>query len=367
MTLAAHSSIRLAAPATTGPQSRVRTQFNKLVKKLEAERAKLALWHTELPKIVALANDAYQPLARTFDLHRKSLLLALDRAYDDKSMGKKDKQKLAELICSTALALLEPDEDDEVVKALYNKHSGRDFDQDMEEEKADMIAMVAAMTGVELDEDADVSSPAAFFKSMQEKMVAQARDEEQAEQARPAKLSARETRHQAQAAQLKQSVRDIFRKLASALHPDRETDPAEHARKNALMQRVNAAYAANDLLGLLELQFEIDQIDQSKLDSLGDERIRQYNQMLTDQVREISFQIQAMESAFTLDMGWEPGRRRSPMSMMKSLRADIKEMRGNIKRIEADLAAFGDIRQIKVWLKGYNFDADDDMDETPWF
>ena len=60
------------------------------------------------------------------------------------------------------------------------------------------------------------------------------------------------------------AVREIFRKLASALHPDRETDPGERARKTALMQRANVAYAANDLLGLLELQFEVDQIDASR-------------------------------------------------------------------------------------------------------
>lgn len=69
-------------------------------------------------------------------------------------------------------------------------------------------------------------------------------------------------------------MRDIFRKLASALHPDRETDPAEHGRKTALMQRANVAYAANDLLGLLELQLEVDQIDQTGLDNLGDDRIK---------------------------------------------------------------------------------------------
>jgi curved DNA-binding protein CbpA len=42
-------------------------------------------------------------------------------------------------------------------------------------------------------------------------------------------------------------VREVFRKLASELHPDRETDPAEHARKTELMQRVNQAYKAGDL------------------------------------------------------------------------------------------------------------------------
>ncbi len=37
------------------------------------------------------------------------------------------------------------------------------------------------------------------------------------------------------------SVREIFRKLASALHPDREADAAERERKTVLMKRVSQA------------------------------------------------------------------------------------------------------------------------------
>lgn len=38
---------------------------------------------------------------------------------------------------------------------------------------------------------------------------------------------------------------------------------------------------------------------------------------------------------------------------MRSLHANIKKMRANIKHIGADLHVFGNIEQIKVWLKGY--------------
>jgi len=60
-----------------------------------------------------------------------------------------------------------------------------------------------------------------------------------------------------------QSIREIFRKLASALHPDRETDRKGREVKTALMLQVNRAYAGNDLLTLLELQIE--QVDASHI------------------------------------------------------------------------------------------------------
>jgi len=133
------------------------------------------------------------------------------------------------------------------------------------------------------------------------------------------------------------------------------------------MQRANVAYAANDLLGLLELQLEVDQIDQTGLDSLDDDRIKQYNRILGDQVREIGFEIHALESAVMLDMGWEPGRRRTPTAMMRGLRADIKEMRANVRDIEADLQVFGDVKQIKRWLKGVDIVEDAPSYGEPWF
>lgn len=368
MSLTTQYTIRIAA-AAAGPLSRVRKQFNTLVKKLEAERARLALWREELPKIRALADHEYSPLVRTFDAHRRRMVLLLDQACSDKAMGKQNREKLADLICSTALDLMEIDEKDEAIKEIYNKHSGADFDHDMGAQKAYMRAMVGAATGVELDEDTDFSSPRAFFEAMRDKMEALDREagQEQAETAKPAKLSAREARHQAEEIKLKQSVRDIFRKLASALHPDRESDPAERARKTALMQRANMAYAANDLLGLLALQLEVEQIDQTGLDNLGDDRIKQYNRILDGQVNEIKAEILALETALVLDLRWELGQHRTPKAMMQRLRVDIAEMRANIKYIEADLGAFSDLKQLKAWLKDYRIAASDPGHDELYF
>jgi hypothetical protein len=373
MPLTTQYTVRIATPAA-GPQSRVRKQFNTLVKKLEAERVRLALWRDELPKIRALADGEYTPLASTFDAHRRRLLVQLDEACADRTMSKTDREKLADMICTIARDLMQMDEEDELIKEIYNKHSGCDFDSEMDAEKALIRQMVGEATGVELGEDVDFSSPRAFLEAMQKKMEALEREagqqQEQAAQAKPAKpakLSAREARHQAEELKLKQSVRDIFRKLASALHPDRETDPAEHGRKTALMQRANAAYAANDLLGLLELQLEVEQIDQTGLDNLDDERIKQFNRMLGGQIDEIKFDILALGSAFSLDMGWDVGQHSTPKAMMRGLRADIAAMRANVNYIEADLDTFSDRKRLKAWLKGYRIVAKDPGYGEPWF
>lgn len=62
------------------------------------------------------------------------------------------------------------------------------------------------------------------------------------------KQIAAEAQEQVDKAQLSLSIRELYRKLASALHLDRESDLQERKWKTALMQRANHAYSKNNLL-----------------------------------------------------------------------------------------------------------------------
>ncbi|MFM9436196.1 hypothetical protein ACFDR9_003279 [Janthinobacterium sp. CG_23.3] len=167
-------------------------------------------------------------------------MLLLDQMYQHKSMGKKDRAKLAGLICSTAFEMLE-DGDDAELKEIYNRHSGGDFDADAAEDGAAFKDMMEGILGVRLDADADLRSPEAMMEALAAQMHRHAGEEQQAARAeaaarpKPAGALARERRQEAEVDRLKQSVRDIFRKLASELHPDREPDATERERKTALM------------------------------------------------------------------------------------------------------------------------------------
>ncbi|AJZ59188.1 dnaJ domain protein [Paraburkholderia fungorum] len=141
-----------------------------------------------------------------------------------------------------------------------------------------MKSALEAMLGVELGDDVDMSSPGDVLQrahAQMEQLQAQDALENQAREARRAKQKktprqlAAETREQVEQAELSLSIREVYRKLASALHPDRETDPQERERKTTLMQRANQAYSKNSLLQLLELQLELEHIDQSAINSMN--------------------------------------------------------------------------------------------------
>ncbi len=348
----AQTSIRIAEPATAGPVSRARKQFNALIKKLAAMRTRLADWNEAMPLIMRLAEQEYAPLAQANWEHQKALLQLLDRMSAHKSLGKRDRARLGDVICSTALDLLAQHGDADV-KEIYNRHSGGDFDADIDDGDAAAKGMLEELMGVQMDDDLDWRSPEAVFEALARRADEQQQTAEAKAAARPKSASAiaREQRAAAEAAKLKQTVRDIFRKLVSELHPDREVDGGERARKTALMQRVNAAYAANDLLGLLELQLEIEQINQAGLDKLGEERIRQFNKILEGQVRELECETASMEQLAEMAIGRYSLGRVTPQLALRYLRADIAEAQAANAAIVAELEDFKSVTRLKAWLK----------------
>jgi hypothetical protein len=369
MKLSKQNSLCIAEPTAAGPASRARKQFNTLIKKLEAMRSRLAEWKEAMPVIRRQVEQEFGPLALAYSEQQRALVLLFDQMFKHKSMGKKDRAKLADLICSITLELLAAGEDAEL-KEIYNRHSGGDFDAEIDEEGDALKHMLEAFLGVEINDGVDLRSPEAIMEALSAQTGRRGEAERQAGAAtprKPASARAREQRQAAEADQLKQTVRGIFRKLVSDLHPDRETDVGEHARKTALMQRVNVAYAANDLLGLLELQLEIEQIDQAGLDNLSEERIRQYNKILEAQLRELERETANIEYAAMLEMGADVRGRLTPQALLRCMRDDIAEMQAKLEAIVADLEEFRDVHKLKAWLKSYRLAVLPDHDDAGWF
>ncbi len=343
MTSKPGSAVRLATDAPSAIKSKVRTEFNALINKLEVERKRLAAWHDAMPKMRARADVELMPLGERYDQCQRDMVILFDAACTHKQIGKKEREKLSDLICGMALGLLEMGEDEELAE-IYARHSGADeladdpeflaFSHMLDKMMQDGMDRAFPEDGPGFDEESGVPS----------KGVGKAASR---------KASAHAARQAEEEARLMQSVRDIFRKLASALHPDRETDGAERERKTGLMQRANVAYAANDLLGLLELQFEVDQIDASKLDSLGEARIKQYNKVLSKQVAEVRREINELEHWLMHTMHIAARGRVTPALMEKALTGEINQFKVKIAGIEQDLRDFKDVRVLKAFLKTY--------------
>ena len=331
--------------------------FNALIKQIENRRKRLADWEATTVQFQSRYAGEFLPLERTrTDLHIR-MVHSLDLAYEHEGLTKAERRKISALIIDLTSDLID---EDPSLKALYNKYSGTDFDREAAMQAAEMKLRLEAALGVDLGDDADVHSQEALlqrarahFEQQAEKKAAAAskREARRAARKKSPKQLATEAREEDEQAQISLSIREVYRKLASALHPDRETDPQERDRKTRLMQRVNEAYDKNNLLQLLELQLELEHIDQRAINHISEARLTHYNQILKDQVRELDRQIHRVETAFRYTYGYQRFGALPPDAVLQKLDAYITALHQHVRNIEQDLAAFDDIRNLRRMLK----------------
>ena len=337
--------------------SRGQKSFNALIKQIENRRKRLADWEAATTQFQGRYAGEFLPLKRTcIDLQIR-LVRALDQAYEHEALTKPERRKISARIVDLAGNLID---EDASLKAIYNKYSGTDFDREAAAHAAEMKSRLEAIFGVDLGDDDDLPSQEALLQrarahveqqTAKKAALASKREARRAARKKSPKQLAEEAREQEEQAQISLSIREVYRKLASALHPDRETDPQERDRKTRLMQRVNEAYDKNNLLQLLELQLELDHIDQRSINRLSEARLTHYNEILKDQVRELDRQIHRVEMAFRHTYGYHRFGALSPEAVLQSLAADIDALHPRIGSIEQDLAACDDIMHLRRMLK----------------
>ena len=363
------------APDGSAP-SKAQKAFNRLIEKIEAQRQALAAWQAFLPQFQQRVAAEVEPLQQRCLAARWSLAMLFDNAHDRAGTTKREQAKLASLVLDLCAELLQSaDEEDPALIALHDKHSHASLAERKEEESRFLMDMAETMFGVDLDEGQDLSSPetvrAALHRKMQEQHSAQAELAAQAAAVPPrrksAKALAKEAQIAAQAQAATMSVREIYRKLASALHPDRETDDAERVRKTALMQQVNQAYAKSDLLRLLELQIEAEQIDLATLGAISEQRLGHYNQVLAEQSAQLDHEIDALTLPYQHQTGAFGGSLK-PETLSRTLDGDLAQLRHDARRIEHDLKRLQDRAVLKAWLRGVKVqhrrsgaDSDDEL------
>ena len=337
---------------SAAPLNKDQKAFNTLIKKIDARRAELADWGEAIPLFKQRYVSELLPLQdRETALHIQ-LALSLDMAHGQKGVTKGEKRKLSTMIAELALLVLARKDDDQI-KALYNTHSQSDFDVEEAARQNDMKSMLEEMLGMDLGDDIDLNSPDEVMQRLESQFRAQheAGQGQTAPRKKTAKQLARDAQREAEEKQMSQSIREVYRKLASALHPDREPDPVERQRKTELMQRANEAYEKGNLLQLLELQLQLEHIDQAHLATLGEERLKHYIKILKGQLGELEAEIQHVEYGFAAEFGLSPFERLRPHELMPMLHADLADCEINIRRVQAELDNVGDPKQLKAWLK----------------
>ena len=338
------------------PASPAHKRFNQLVQKTEKARERLLGWVEQRPLYNSVHQQRVRPLQDELTQARGVWVRCLDTLIAEPGWTRAERGTLQDLLLDCAGSLVDADPQALEMKALHDKHADVDFDSANQAQLREMKGLFEAMSGIDLG-DGDIRSGEDILRQAQERFSEQVASEPQPQQEPGAAAAPRrggaaaERRREEAARQASQSLREVFRKLASALHPDRATDDADRASRTAMMQRVNQAYERNDLLALLELQLEIEQIDDQHLASAPAERVKHFNRILAEQLEEIEEEIEAEEMRFCYDFGLLPAARLNPQALHRIIDQEVQELRAALAEVERDRRALSARVGAKRWLK----------------
>lgn len=348
----------VAVAGSTSTLTKEQKQFNKLISQIEATRKDLALWREFVPQFQQRVAGEAEPLAARMRERRIEMVKLLDQSLDRKGLTKHQRRKVVQILLGEIEYLLAAGNDDAELVRLHEKHSDVSYADTQREEIELMQALAQDVFGVDLDPGENSDDPKQMFRRLGEKLYGAGHEPTpRPERARKksAKTLAREALREQSALGGTKAVREIYRKLASELHPDRESDAAERARKTELMQKVNKAYEARDLLSLLELQLRIEQIDPAALSNTARERLVHYNRVLTEQLQRLREELAEITAPFVsvLSVAGRYVRQLTPETVMRSLDSEIAELNASLRAIETDLDNFRDIDALKRTLREY--------------
>lgn len=305
------------------------TRFNTLVRDIALWRAALAEWQERIERY----HQTVEPVRRELHAAWREWVLALEHASLQPGLSRAERAQLGELIRETVASLLEVREDAEMA-AVAARHA------------EDPPAARTREAEAEADDALQVDHSEPDWE--QQAAAAAAQRAQWAAQRRAASAANRRRKEEQD---VSRSLRDVYRRLASVLHPDREPDAQRRERKTLLMQQANQAYADEDLLALLELQLQAEQIDAAHLATVDRRRLQHYVSVLEEQLVDLQAETRRLEAGFREATGLPAGSGLQPRKADRLISSDAQRLRGDLQLLRRQARYLSDLDVLKAWLR----------------
>lgn len=329
-------------PGSRRKLSATQRRFNTLLERIDKLRAEREQWQTFAHTHIQRITTELAPRAARLREQQMALARLLDRQFTHPALGKRNRGLLRELLVGLLTELLEEEETAELV-ALYDRHAGASR---AEEQRVgfELLRTLAEDLPIDVDAYEGEATPEAFSEWLDRELGGR----EPPPRQRSAKARGREPEATDTPESGTSALRAVFRRLASTLHPDREADPQEQRRKTVLMQELNAAYAADDLLRVLELQQTVDSRAADALAGLSDAELRPYISLLERQAKRLRGEIDALIAPFAAAF---PGRTLTPTGLRRDFEQALAEIEHVQRSVTADLERFADVHRLREALE----------------
>lgn len=153
----------------------------------------------------------------------------------------------------------------------------------------------------------------------------------------------------------KQSLKILYLKIASVIHPDREQDEQKRIEKTELLQQANQALEDKDLLTLLKLKALIDQNGVGEATKQANEQLKMYNLLLEDQLNELESEIDDIVYSFDWESSGFYKNNYKVADLTKKYQRDLEEVLNRVNVDQMRLEQYSDINTLKSLIKSRMF------------
>ena len=264
------------APGTPAQQA-----FRQAIEQVEGLRERLRALRAEQAEARRRYWQQVGPAAGAVVAARRALYPPLEEALLLGYFSRLEERRIVELIVANARALEERFGEDEAV--IIRKYASA-----QRPGAASATEVASSKAGFN-----DGSATSAQPESNPDPTLPPHEQAAQAARARRLTKAQRATQAAAQASpqQLETNTKTLYRQLARTHHPDLERDPDKQAARTAQMQRITAAYEADDLYTLLQLLSESGPADAASVEVLTryTEALRQQQVSLKNELNELKY------------------------------------------------------------------------------
>ncbi len=333
--------------------SPLQREFDRLIGRIEAGQALLEAWKQQPAAIFEKYQAEMAPAMRDLGDAQISLIVQIDALLTSPPKGiritARRRSALTECLLDLIQAAMATVTDDDTLVAIHDRYSDtplqRLAQEDEAEVEAEIIEVFERFFGKgSLRKQPDETHDAFVARAQAQllgAMDANQQREDAARQRRAEKRAAKQhAKRGAKTAPIAEPapnaaeppkpdiLRTLYRKLASSLHPDRESDTAEKKRKTETMQGINSAYQNKDLLSLLKLHNQTLQGGAAATEALAEDTLREYNALLKTQLKALEAEImRTIDDVTPPGIAMASGRVKRPEQLQRLMDDDIGKIR----------------------------------------
>ncbi len=359
--------------------SKNQVEFNKLTSKIEKLQKEIVKKQDRFDLALKLFRDNLYPLKNTLQTLSRENLILLWEHYKTNKLSKKDTKYLKGILKEQLQSFIEElaTEPDEKIKEIFMDLEGVDYRKILEQEEEEMkkfMQETLKKAKVNLS-DIDINDEDALRNKIFELHASLSQEENFIKENVKNKIKSKSSKQvdaekiQETAEELKKkNISTIYKQLAKLFHPDLEQDEERKAEKMLLMQELTAAYEAKNLHALLTLELKWIHKENNHLESLTEEKLHVYLQILKEQIQSLTEQKrevinQPQYNVLVDEFGFEIIQ--YPIETINEVVIDtkiiIKELKSDNKLFKTDNALTHVKNYIKRWKAVSNEFEEDEL------